>query len=1544
MNTTRIIFPLVALVASCSSATDKYSTATGSISGRVIKGAVASPSITVTAAMSGETVATATGAEDGTFTVDMGSAGGDFVVCAAEGSYIEEATGTLVELSGQKLCTAVVGFSEAGSASVLITPWTHLAVARATSLVRYLGVQPFADAWARGAADVNAFVGCGSPEVPDFLAIDPEDPTVPREGGTDLTPGLVSGLLLAGLSQQAKMASEALGITPGVKLTAIRLVQALYVDIDTDCALDGFQSRYTRLDAEGYLLGPDTLRGAPNGFVQGIRRFLESDRNATGATVADLGDLLACLATNGSPIFRTAPGGGELDTQGPTIIFLAPQDGATVNGIMSLHVRAEDPSGMRDLSATQGQEVMTALATTLSDKAAELTATIDTTPLPAGPVALNFTAADVHGNTSEATLSVVINNNAPVITVLSPADGATVAGVVTISATATATDTLTTFSLVAPAGVTDTDAAINAISALWDTAQAPEGLVAIHFAASDATGNTVDKSIAVTVDNLKPGELSGVASLDSPIQNGKLEVLDYRTGARGALLASGDVSDGVFSVKMPDQFDGTVLLRMFGPGASYRDAATTQAVVFSTRDELTTLVDYAASPTGTVIGGLSVNALTTLATTLTDRLQEQSMSLGEARNLAFELFAVHMQRPDPFDIRMTQGSNFSMDPGQDPDANLRVGMWHVGLSRMGAELATSAGMNRTAFGTLDILPLLARDLEDTVLNGKDGGEAVVNLLPGQPLVTNTLRSHHAKAILRWLQNVPLGDGFPGTNTTTVDPGMLGAPGAFLDMIASDRSRLFGPEPLESYDLVGPTITVITPAGNPAYLEGVVTVDATASDPSGIASFSIDNVPPAALGVDQDASPDHLLITLDVAKLYGTQTTLDFVAEDSKQNSTTLHRAVVLDNQPPQVQIDFPAVVAPGAPLAVTATDPTGIPVAPQAGALSVRSVNIMCSFGADQDPSVGRFAGVLNAPTIYSCDGPQTLRVNVSDLRGNSTQVDRPYTIDRTPPTLAVSFPTGVHQTTFTLAGTVSDVGSSVASVSIYVNSNPAVVIQNPSASWSQLLTVPCEAFSTIRVVATDQAGLTVEQQAGIVCDQANPSLTLLGSNYVDETTVTVNWEAASHSLVYLVEATSTLVDLGSADWTNSGIPLLLKKFYNRLDYLPAASFDEATNNLPYLRFLGADASSPVGTQPDDLVADYDYWVDGTLQRDWTPLTVAADGSFKLPFSYQTLGPMLADASGTKRQLIHVKLTDRGGNAVTMLFYFRLQAMLPPVVYTGCNVGDLQGKTLAAKNLHQWFQSISNPTAFSGRLYFPALPAGSGAPWTFDVGLPDVTVHASEALRAWRVEYTNGMNYLVFMDYTDPRHPTDGSCRPSCSAPSQAAIWQADNPAGTCRSGMAQDHGIASSSGWGSADYNLFAEADLATFNSTTGRWAVPLDRQVQGQYVSARERAQGPRPFPIADYAPNPTNYAWPIQQLNGQNYYFVRSHTGMDFKYYCETIGRWDYRPITLREYVADMSFNVGAVQPQVYVTGNPTPLTLLVPSGETCGQVLSHDTSEP
>ena len=72
----------------------------------------------------------------------------------------------------------------------------------------------------------------------DLLQAVPLDPTIPRDEAT-LTAGVLSGVLLAAISQQAQLMSKELRVTPGVKINAVTLTRVFGNDIAADLLFDG---------------------------------------------------------------------------------------------------------------------------------------------------------------------------------------------------------------------------------------------------------------------------------------------------------------------------------------------------------------------------------------------------------------------------------------------------------------------------------------------------------------------------------------------------------------------------------------------------------------------------------------------------------------------------------------------------------------------------------------------------------------------------------------------------------------------------------------------------------------------------------------------------------------------------------------------------------------------------------------------------------------------------------------------------------------------------------------------------------------------------------------------------------------------------------------------------------------------------------------------------------------------------------------------------------------------------------------------------------
>jgi hypothetical protein len=127
-----------------------------------------------------------------------------------------------------------------------------------------------------------------------------------------------------------------------------------------------------------------------------------------------------------------------VDGTGPTVQMLTPDEGAWIRGTINVDVSASDPHGV-----TRVEVVVAGFFTTPPDTTAPYSIPLDTRQLPDGPVVIFARVFDTLGNEGDSidNRSVTVDNTPPGVAITSPANGATVTGVVEV--TAAAEDTMT---------------------------------------------------------------------------------------------------------------------------------------------------------------------------------------------------------------------------------------------------------------------------------------------------------------------------------------------------------------------------------------------------------------------------------------------------------------------------------------------------------------------------------------------------------------------------------------------------------------------------------------------------------------------------------------------------------------------------------------------------------------------------------------------------------------------------------------------------------------------------------------------------------------------------------------------------------------------------------------------------------------------------------------------------------------------------------------------------------------------------------------------
>jgi len=235
-----------------------------------------------------------------------------------------------------------------------------------------------------------------------------------------------------------------------------------------------------------------------------------------------------------------------VDNALPLVSISSPANGAYVSGTVAFGVTASDTgSGLQSISMLANgspptvDDSVTYPTPVFSDNRS---GQINTTFLLDGPLALSATAVDVAGNEATAAASVIVDNTAPTKTISSPTEGATVSGIIPITASADDPN-LDTIELLVDSvsvGVSST----SPFTVNFDTRSKLDGPMVVTAIATDLAGNSTSCSVNVSVDNMLMVEISPrVLHLKS---HGGGKVKAHLEGANVALL----VPPGSHSVQL----------------------------------------------------------------------------------------------------------------------------------------------------------------------------------------------------------------------------------------------------------------------------------------------------------------------------------------------------------------------------------------------------------------------------------------------------------------------------------------------------------------------------------------------------------------------------------------------------------------------------------------------------------------------------------------------------------------------------------------------------------------------------------------------------------------------------------------------------------------------------------------------------------------------------------------------------------------------------------------------------------------------------------
>src|SRR5439155_7699101 len=186
------------------------------------------------------------------------------------------------------------------------------------------------------------------------------------------------------------------------------------------------------------------------------------------------------------------------DTRPPTVAVTAPADGASVWGIVAVSASASDNVGVAGV-----QLLLDGASLGAEDTAAPYSVSWDTTTAALGTHVLRAVARDAAGNVATSTavtVTVVPDSTPPTASLTAPADGATVVGTVTISATASDDVGVAGLQFLLDGANLGAEDATSPYSVTWDTATATPGAHTLTAVARDAAGNSAAPApVTVTV-------------------------------------------------------------------------------------------------------------------------------------------------------------------------------------------------------------------------------------------------------------------------------------------------------------------------------------------------------------------------------------------------------------------------------------------------------------------------------------------------------------------------------------------------------------------------------------------------------------------------------------------------------------------------------------------------------------------------------------------------------------------------------------------------------------------------------------------------------------------------------------------------------------------------------------------------------------------------------------------------------------------------------------------------------------------------------------
>jgi hypothetical protein len=389
------------------------------------------------------------------------------------------------------------------------------------------------------------------------------------------------------------------------------------------------------------------------------------------------------------------------------------------------------------------------------------------------------------------------------------------------------------------------------------------------------------------------GRISGTVYLAEPVEGATVTVNRWDGGVVGAEVCRGTTDAAGGYECASGKYFGVMLVTATGGHTVEQGAALTLPAGSVLRAPLLDLQPQQQR-------SIHLNP----ATELIVALGTARAAAGQDADLVAAVTHAHALLRAHFDADPVTVAPKSVDATTAFDEPARVALVLRGLGEAAHLAAVDQAVTVQAINTRALLDQLVKDAASAEARLDGNGAEVLSVGPSCGLPTNctvegpgcysacsvhtsSLRGRLANATIAWL-------GTPANRTGLAADDILTWATA---LTTNTDDQLFGPEPPEDADSLGPTLSWAAPAAGQVFTSGTIMIDVTAADPLGVATLGVDHLvgqtrTPIA---DTDPTPERFVGALPLTPTLAEGTlTLEAHATDRDTNPTTETREVSIN--------------------------------------------------------------------------------------------------------------------------------------------------------------------------------------------------------------------------------------------------------------------------------------------------------------------------------------------------------------------------------------------------------------------------------------------------------------------------------------------------------------------------------------------------------------------------------------------------------------------------------------------------------------------------